>query len=135
MLGLRYAIGATMLAFSAGIWMSVNQGRYTGAAGNILPLHALGFHALQAVPLVAWLFSLSATPEREARPWVHAAGAAWLTACLGIAWQTAAGRPVTEPSLAMLATVVLLFGWLLSAVHAFQAWRASRPRAVLQPTT
>ena len=135
MLGLRYAIGATMLAFSAGIWMSVNQGRYTGAAGNILPLHALGFHALQAVPLVAWLFSLSATPEREARPWVHAAGGAWLTACLGIAWQTAAGRPVTEPSLAMLATVVLLFGWVLSAVHAFRAWRASRPRAVLQPAT
>ncbi len=97
--------------------------------------HALGFHALQAVPLVAWLFSRSLAPEQEARPWVHAAGAAWLTACLGIAWQTAAGRPVTEPSLAMLATVVVLFGWLVCAARALRAWRASRPRAVLQPAT
>jgi len=133
LLALRYAIGATLLAFAAGIWMIVNQGRYTGAAGNILPLHAFGFHALQAIPLVAWLFSQSAAPDREARPWVHAAGATWMAACLGIAWQTAAGRPVTELSPVMLATAVVLCGWTLSALRALQAWRASRLTADLQP--
>jgi hypothetical protein len=135
LLGLRYAGTATMLAFAAGIWMSVNQGRYTGAAGNILSLHAFGFHALQAIPLVALLFSRSATSDREARPWVHAAGATWLIACLGIAWQTAAGRPVTELSPAMLTTLVALCGWTLTAVRAIQAWRATRLSPDLRPAT
>lgn len=127
LLALRYAIGATLLAFAAGIWMSAIQGRYTGAAGNILLLHALGFHSLQAIPVVAWLFSRSALPEPAARRWVHAAGAAWVTVCLAIAWQTAAGRPVTEPSPAILAATVVLFCWLLSTGRAIQAWRTCRP--------
>jgi hypothetical protein len=135
-LGLRYAIGATMLAFAAGVWMSAIGGRYTGESGNILPLHAFGFHALQAIPLVAWLFSRSNTPEHEARRWVHAAGAAWLAACLGIAWQTALGRAVTEPSPPILAALVVLVCWLVCAVRAAQAWRASRlSTAVPSPAT
>jgi hypothetical protein len=133
LLGLRYAIAAAMLAFAAGVWMTAVGGRYTGAAGNILPLHAFGFHALQAIPLVAWLFSRSMTPEQEARQWVHTAGVAWLAACLAIAWQTAVGRAVTEPSPAILAALVVLFGWLLCAARALQAWRASRVSAAPSP--
>jgi hypothetical protein len=133
LLGLRYAIGATMLAFAAGVWMSAIQGRYTGEAGNILPLHAFGFHALQAIPVVAWLYSRSALPEPEARPWVHAAGATWLVACLAIAWQTVAGRPVTEPSPAILAALVALGCWALSAGRALRAWQASRLSVVTSP--
>src|SRR5262245_1110791 len=132
-LGLRYAVGATMLAFAAGISMIVVQGRHTGAAGNILPLHALGFHGLQAIPLVAWLFSRSAMPEPEARRWVHAAGLAWCAACLGIAWQTAQGQHPTAPSPAMLLTLVVLCGWLLSAARALQAARASSRAATASP--
>jgi hypothetical protein len=129
LLGLRYAIGSTMLAFAAGVWMIANEGRHTGAAGNILPLHALGFHALQAIPLVAWLFSRSALAESEARRWVHAAGLAWCAAGLGVAWQTALGRALTEPSPAVLLTLVALGGWLLSALRALQAGRAAAQTA------
>jgi hypothetical protein len=126
LLGLRYAICATLLAFAAGIWMSAIQGRYTGVAGNILPMHALGFHALQAIPLVAWLFSHASVPELEARRWLHTAGVTWLTACLAIAWQTVVGRPVSKASLAMLVAVLALSVWALSAARALLAWRASR---------
>jgi hypothetical protein len=133
LLAFRYAIGATMIAFAAGIWMSVIQGRYTGAAGNILPLHAFGFHSLQGIPLVAWLFSQSATPDREARRWVHAAGTAWVAACLGIAWQTATGRPVTEVSPAILVVVIALSCWLFCAVRALQASRVPRVLVVRSP--
>jgi hypothetical protein len=118
LLGLRYAIGATMLAFAAGVWMSAIGGRYTGEAGNILPLHALGFHALQAIPLLAFLFSHSATPDPVARRWVHTAGLAWLAACVLIAWQTALGRAVTDPSPLILAALVVLFCWLVCAIRA-----------------
>ena len=135
LLGLRYAIGATMLAFAAGVWMSAIGGRYTGESGNILPLHAFGFHALQAIPLVGWLFSRSSAPQQEARRWVHTAGVAWLAACVGIAWQTAFGRAVTEPSPPILAALVVLFCWLVCAVRAAQAWRASRLSAAPSPAT
>ena len=55
LLAIKYGCATALGAFAAGIWMSVNAGRQTGATGNILPLHALGFHGLQAVPLVALL--------------------------------------------------------------------------------
>ena len=97
-----------MIAFADGIWMSAIQGRFTGAAGNILLLHAFGFHALQAIPVVAWLFSRSRVPERVARVWVHAAGMACVAACLAIAWHPAAGLPLSEPSLPILTALGVL---------------------------
>jgi hypothetical protein len=122
-LAIRYASGATMVAFAAGIWMSVIQGREVGEAGNLLPLHALGFHALQAIPLLGWLLERSSLPGSTARRLVHVAGAGWIAACLAVAWQTRAGRSLADPSLAVLAALVLLLLWggaLLVAVSTRQ---------------
>jgi hypothetical protein len=59
-IALRYGTVATLFAFGIGIVMSVLGTRYIGA-GNMMTLHAAGFHGLQAVPLVALLAgSLSA---------------------------------------------------------------------------
>jgi hypothetical protein len=59
-LALRYGAVTTLYAFGIGIVMSVLGTRYIGA-GNMMTLHAAGFHGLQAVPLVALLAgSLSA---------------------------------------------------------------------------
>lgn len=135
LLAFRYAIVATMIAFAAGIWMSFNQGRYTGAAGNILPLHAFGFHSLQAIPLVAWLFSRSAVADQEARAWVHRAGIAWNAACVANAWQTAAGASVTELSPAILAASIAVLAWCVCAIRAASAWRAATGRAVTRPAS
>jgi len=122
LLGIRYGIAATMLAFAAGLWMSAMAGRKFGGAGNILPLHAIGFHGLQAVPLVAWLLSRSKLPDHDARRWVHLAGASWIAACLAIAWQTAAGEPVTEFSIAMALAILFVLAWSVGALRAGRAW-------------
>jgi hypothetical protein len=53
-LALRYGAVSTLYAFAVGIVMSVLGTRYIGA-GNMMLLHAAGFHGLQAVPLVALL--------------------------------------------------------------------------------
>ena len=129
-LGIRYAIAASMIAFAAGVWMSAIAGRRFGAAGNILPLHAIGFHGLQAVPLVAWLLNRSALSDTEARRWIHLAGAGWIAACLAIAWQTAAGQPVTEFSIAMALAVLFVLAWSLIALRAARAFLQSKTAAV-----
>jgi hypothetical protein len=124
-LAIRYGSAAALGAFSAGIWMSVIQGRTTGTAGNILPLHALGFHGLQAVPLIALLLLWSGYDSRETRKWVHATGIVWVAACAAVAWQTVAGRSVSEMSAAPLATGFLLAVWLGIGLFAFWRWAAT----------
>jgi hypothetical protein len=120
----RWAGVSMLMGFLAGFWLSANQGRFVGEAGNLLPLHAAGFHAVQAVPLVALMLAWSRVPVDAARRWVHVAGAAWAAACLAIWWQTALGRAVTDLATAAgLAAVGLLGLWALSALRALAAWR------------
>jgi hypothetical protein len=126
LLAIRYGSVAAIGAFTAGIWMSVVQGRATGTAGNILPLHALGFHGLQAVPLIALLLLWSGYGSRETRKWVHATGIVWLVACAVVALQTAAGRSISEVSAGSLATAFLLAVWGGIGLFAFWRW-ASTP--------
>ena len=130
--GLRYAFASAMVGFAAGLWLGANTGARVGETGNLLPLHAAGFHALQAVPLVALLFARARTPRATARRWVHAAGLAWLFACLALAWQTAAGRSVLEPAPASLLAGLLFLVWAASAVRATLAWRRKAPLNVAE---
>jgi hypothetical protein len=132
LLSVRYAFAAAGLGFAAGLWLSSNQGAHVGAAGNLLPLHAAGFHGLQAVPLVGLLLSWSRTPREAAAPWVHAAGLAWLVACLAIAWQTAAGRAVYEPSAASVVAGTMFAVWVACALRALAAWRKKDGRSVAE---
>ncbi|HEV3471525.1 MAG TPA: hypothetical protein VG148_19515, partial [Pyrinomonadaceae bacterium] len=128
LLGLRYAIAAAGVGFATGFWLSFNQGARVGASGNLLPLHAAGFHALQAVPVVALLLAWSRVPRESARRWVHASGLAWLCACLCLAWQTAAGRSALEPAPSSLLAAALFLVWAATAARAALAWRRKDSR-------
>jgi hypothetical protein len=121
LLALRYGGAATFGAFAAGIWMSAAGGSRVGEA-SILPLHAAGFHGLQALPLVAILLAWAGVGADRARPWIHAAGAAWLAACAAVAWQTAQGRPALELSAANAVAAGALLAWAVVAARAFRAW-------------
>ena len=133
LLSLRYGALATMGAFGAGFWMSAAQGSRTGEA-SILPLHAIGFHGLQALPLVAILLTWAAVPAHRVRPWIHAAGAAWLAACAAIAWQTVQGRPLTEPTPAAAVAAASLLAWAAAAALAARTWlRGGTPAVLMVP--
>jgi hypothetical protein len=123
LLGIRYGCAAVILGFMTGIWLGANNGPTVGATGNLLPLHAAGFHGLQAVPLVALLLGWSRMPPHEAHRLVHVAGLAWLGACAAIAWQTMLGRSVLEGSMATLLAGAMLLVWLLCAGMSLGAWR------------
>jgi hypothetical protein len=119
---IRYAVAATLLAIAAGLAMSANQGPRVGQSGNLLALHALGFHGLQAVPLVALLATWASLPTRVGRRWVHLAGVAWLGACAAVSLQTLAGRSVMELSTCPAVALALLVAWAVGGVRALRAW-------------
>jgi hypothetical protein len=97
-LGIRYAMVAVLVSFAAGIWISVTQSRYTGADGNIIWLHGLGFHALQAIPLVAWMTERTRLSPEVRRRFIHLAGISYLLGLLAVGWQTVIGRSILELS-------------------------------------
>lgn len=124
LLAIRYACVSVIIAFAAGVWMIVIQGRRTGMAGNILPLHAAGFHGLQAIPIVGLLFARSTLPDQFVRGWTHTDGLAWVAICVAIGWQTIAGRPPLEGSAAMIFAAIGAAIWMVCALVAAYAWRS-----------
>lgn len=107
--GIRYSMAAVMLSFAAGIWISMNQGRTVGLEGNIIWLHGLGFHALQVMPLIAWLAERSDNALHRRRG-IHLTGIAYVLGLLAIGWQTLRGAAIMEWSvLPLVAGLCFLF--------------------------
>ncbi|WP_253944882.1 hypothetical protein [Paenibacillus sp. NEAU-GSW1] len=115
-LGIRYAFVSTMVAFAGGLWMIALMGRYTGDAGNLIVLHGLSFHALQALPLIGWLLERARTDGKLARRWIHAGSIAWTMSILLISIQTGLGQTMFELTALPALTGVMLLVWLAVAV-------------------
>lgn len=131
LLAIRYASIVTVMGFLSGFWMGALQGRHVGPAGNIPPLHALCFHAVQAVPLVALFLKRSTLPDTTSRFWIHVAGMTWLGTCVAVAWQTASGQSVTHVSWIMLVAYGFALLWgMCFAKAAFSSPRARQYQAV-----
>lgn len=93
-LSIRYAMIAVMISFFAGIWISVNEGRYYGLEGNIIWLHGLGFHALQLLPFVAWLTVRKSQTSMARHSYIHITGLAFLMGICLIGMQTLLGSSI-----------------------------------------
>jgi hypothetical protein len=128
-LALRYATGGAAVAYGVGITMSVwSSGRVAGA-GDQMIAHAAGFHALQAVPLVALLLGASLLPEAQSRFWTQLAGAGWLLFCLGLAVQAVTGYAPTAPTPALGMSAAGALAWLAALGMAVRVRFARVPAA------
>lgn len=119
-LGIRYGFVSTMIAFAGGLGMIVLEGRYTGAAGNFIVLHGLGFHALQALPLLGWSLERANAEETHAKRLIHIGSIAWTVSILLIAAQTLLGRTVFEPTVLPLMAGVMLLVCLITVIIAMR---------------
>lgn len=120
-LSVRYAAIAIMISFAAGIWISLNGGRYTGLSGNLIWLHGLGFHALQAVPFAAWLAARKNLSKREAAVRVHWTGIAYILGLAAVGWQTMLGVTVLQWSALPLAALVCFIAAAVPVVQMLAA--------------
>ena len=129
----RYGAAASFVAYGVGIAMSVaTQGRHVGDAGNLMLLHALGFHGVQAIPFLAVLLHWARVPQSAAMRQVHVAGLAWVGACLAITWQSGSGQTVAMWSVGSAAAGILLLVWLVAAAGAARSWlTASTPQGAM----
>jgi hypothetical protein len=122
----RYGGSAALLGFGVGIAMSAVQGRTVPLAGNLMPIHAAGFHGLQAVPVVALLLDWAGAGTRVTTRWTHIAGIAWLAGCFGLIAQAAAGQPPLAPTWALSVSIVGAIVWAASFTYAWRAKTAGR---------
>ena len=126
-LAVRYGVVAAWVAFGVGITMSVVQGRHLGEHGNLLFVHAAGFHGLQFIPAVALLHQWSSSDPWTTRRFVHVAGIAWLGACLGLAWQSGSGHAISDVTPAGIFVTLCLV--VFASVLMIAAWTWARATA------
>lgn len=119
--GIRYAMVAVLLSFSAGIWISMNQGRIVGTDGNIIWLHGLGFHALQVMPIVAWLAARASHTAKTGSTFIHITGISFILGLIAIGWQTYLGHSILAWSALPLAAAACFLISFASGAGALQA--------------
>ncbi|MDW7617131.1 hypothetical protein SC499_21210 [Peribacillus simplex] len=117
-LGIRYAFLSIMFAFASGLWMIVLQSRYTGESGNLIVLHGLSFHALQALPLLGWLSERTRIEKKHTRRLIHFGSLAWTISILLISIQTVLGHSIFEWTILPIVSGIMLLTWLASVVTA-----------------
>lgn len=116
-------------AFAGGISISMNEGRFIGAEGNLIWLHGMGFHAIQALPFIGLLAAGSALPTAFRRKLIHVAGITFFLGLLAMGWQTLLGRPLLEWSALPLAAAACFILVTAAGARALFAERLrSQPR-------
>jgi hypothetical protein len=125
-LGIRYGLSTVMLGFASGIWMAVLQSRINSHGGNIMSIHFLAFHALQAIPLNAWLLERSRLASSRTKLLVHAAGGSWLLAVGCATMQANMGNSPFQLTFFSVLGLICLLLWFSILVYAAVSFRKAR---------
>jgi hypothetical protein len=120
-LALRYAAVSAAFGFGSGLWMSAINSNHVGGA-NVLPMHALGFHGLQALPILGWLLARAGGKVERQLQMVHAAGLCWIGASFFVLLNTALGMAPGATSFHNGAAALLLAVFGLIFLGAAMLW-------------
>jgi hypothetical protein len=121
---LRYGVLGASLAFFVGILMSGLGGRVLNGSGNMMGIHAAGFHGLQAIPLVALLLGWSRAPASTAQACIHVAGIGWLLLAAGLFLQALMGVPTLSTGFGFMLAIAGVGIWLSALLFAWWTRRS-----------
>ncbi len=130
---IRYGIIATSFAFGSGSAMTARRTRLVEETGNLMPLHAAGFHGLQAVPLVALLAGASALDNATSMRLTHTAGVAWLMLCAASLLQALSGAPLFAATVAAAGVAIAFLVWASCVGLAGHAFARRRRESLISP--
>ncbi|MDF2716227.1 MAG: rane protein [Paenibacillus sp.] len=125
-LGIRYGLSTVMLGFASGFWMAVLESRIHSHNGGIMSIHVLGFHAFQAIPMIAWLLEHSRHANSRTKLLVHAAGGSWLIAVGCATLQVYVGKPPLQLTFYSVLGLICLLLWFSILVYASVLFRKAR---------
>ncbi|RSL34010.1 hypothetical protein D7Z54_07815 [Salibacterium salarium] len=123
---IRYAFLSVMIANVAGIWMMALQGSQVGEGGNIIVLHGLGYHALQALPFVGFLLIHSGINSSNVQTLIHIGGASWLGMILLIFIQTGISQSVFSLQPLPLAAFLCFLAWAVICIWSIKKYLQHR---------
>jgi hypothetical protein len=125
LLAMRYGSLSVMLAIIAGIWMIVYtiiviySGHLKPEMPNQMLLHFIGFHGLQAIPVIGWLVMHASLPIEKAKIHVHMGGIAWLLVGVSLFVQIATGHEVYDFTVYLMAALLALLVWFSQVAIVF----------------
>jgi len=107
--------------------------RLVAETGNLMPLHAAGFHGLQAVPLVALLTGASAFDCVTRMRLTHTAGVTWLMLCAALLLQALSGAPLFAATPAAAGVAIAFLVWASCVGVAGNAFAHRRRESFVSP--
>lgn len=106
--------------------------------GDLRVAHFVGLHALQVLPLLAWLLSRPAARRRwseaQRTALVHIGGCAWLGLLVLLTWQALRGQSLIAPDLLTLAAAGALAALTLAAALLVTQRRNQAPAPMVAPS-
>ncbi|MCA9878618.1 MAG: hypothetical protein KC442_12575 [Thermomicrobiales bacterium] len=84
---------------------------WSTTGGDLRVAHSIGLHALQGVPIAAFLLTRYAPPSLSARAQaqlVGIVGAVWIALTVLLTWQALRGQPLTAPDEATVLALVVI---------------------------
>jgi hypothetical protein len=135
-LAIRIGLVILLVSMAAGLWMILRgtddlPPDTVGAAGSIKLLHAVGMHALQFLPALAWVSSFGSFSERTRRNLVALAGGGYvlmvgLAAVLALLGTAVTAAGVLGTAAELVALICMIAAWgagLLSLRHGYSPVR------------
>jgi hypothetical protein len=133
-LAARYSAFSILIAIFAGIWMIIhaqavmNSGAPKPEMPNQMMLHFIGFHGLQAIPIIGWFATYTTDlSDKKARMQIHIGGIAWLFVGISLFVQSAVGYLTFDFTgylvIAMIAFIVWFYQVATSFILFFKQWK------------
>jgi hypothetical protein len=133
-LAARYGAFSILIAIFAGIWMIIYAivAMTSGAPKPEMPsqmaIHFIGFHGLQAIPIIGWLAAYTTNlSAKKARMQIHIGGIAWLLVGISLFVQTAVGFHAFDFTgylvIAMIAFIIWFYQVAISFIRIFNQWK------------